>query len=33
VNTYGGALTNGPVAEAHGMDFTPLDGLIDGAGA
>ncbi len=28
VNTYRGACTNGPVAEAHGLTFTPLSALI-----
>jgi alanine dehydrogenase len=32
VNAFGGALTNQAVAEANGMDHTPLGGLIDGAG-
>jgi alanine dehydrogenase len=31
VNTYGGALTNEPVGEAHGLDVTPLDRLVDRA--
>ena len=28
VNTYRGAVTNAPVAEAHGLTFTPLSALI-----
>ncbi|MGH2722970.1 MAG: alanine dehydrogenase [Actinomycetota bacterium] len=31
VNVYGGAVTSAPVAEAHGMDHTPLPSLIPGA--
>jgi alanine dehydrogenase len=31
VNLYGGTITNGPVAEAHGMDGSPLAGVISGA--
>jgi alanine dehydrogenase len=32
VNVYGGAVTNAGVAEAHGMEETPLDSLIPGVG-
>jgi len=28
VNTFKGALVYEPVAEAHGLDYTPLDDLI-----
>ena len=28
LNTHDGALTNGPVAEAHGMSFVPLDEVL-----
>jgi alanine dehydrogenase len=31
VNTYGGAATNAPVAEAHDMDHQPLSALVAGA--
>lgn len=31
VNAYAGAVTNAGVAEAHGLDFVRLDGLIGGA--
>ena len=30
VNVYAGAITNGPVADAHGLEHVALDGLIDG---
>jgi len=33
LNSYGGALTNQPVAEAHGMDFTPAASAIPGVGS
>jgi alanine dehydrogenase len=32
LNTYGGTLTNGPVAEAHDLDWTPVPSVIPGAG-
>src|SRR5207244_2686364 len=32
LNTYGGALTNGPVAEAHGMEWAPVESVVPGAG-
>jgi alanine dehydrogenase len=32
VNVYGGAITSGPVAEAHGMEHVPLSSLVPGAG-
>jgi alanine dehydrogenase len=32
VNVYAGSVTNEGVAVAHGMEFTPLQQLIDGAG-
>jgi alanine dehydrogenase len=28
VNVYEGNITNAAVAEAHGLPFTPLDGLV-----
>jgi alanine dehydrogenase len=31
LNTYGGALTNGPVAEAHDLDHAPVSSAIPGA--
>jgi alanine dehydrogenase len=31
VNTYGGVVTNAPVAEAHGMDAVPLASVVPGA--
>ncbi|HEX2029955.1 MAG TPA: alanine dehydrogenase [Actinomycetota bacterium] len=31
VNVYGGAVTNAPVADAHGMDHTPLSSVVAGA--
>jgi alanine dehydrogenase len=31
VNVYGGAVTSAPVADAHGMDPTPLSSVIPGA--
>jgi alanine dehydrogenase len=30
VNVYGGVVTNEGVAEAHGLDHVPIQGLIDG---
>jgi alanine dehydrogenase len=30
VNTFGGALTNRAVAEAHGLAFTPLSDVLTG---
>jgi alanine dehydrogenase len=32
LNTYGGTLTNGPVAEANGMDRSEVSSVIPGAG-
>ena len=32
LNTYGGTLTNGPVAEAHDLDWTPVGSVVPGAG-
>jgi alanine dehydrogenase len=32
VNVYGGHVTNGGVAEAHGIPLTPLASLVDGLG-
>ena len=32
VNVYAGSVTNEGVAVAHGIEFTPLHELIDGAG-
>ena len=32
VNVFAGKLTNEGVAEAHGLEYTPLSSLIDGAG-
>ena len=31
LNTHGGQLTNGPVAEAHGLDWVPVSSVIPGA--
>jgi alanine dehydrogenase len=31
LNTYGGALTNQPVAEAHGLDWIPVSSTLPGA--
>ncbi|HEX7464249.1 MAG TPA: alanine dehydrogenase [Actinomycetota bacterium] len=31
VNVYAGRVTNGGVAQAHGLTFTPLSDLVDGA--
>jgi alanine dehydrogenase len=31
LNTYGGALTNRPVSEAHGLDWVPVGSVIPGA--
>ncbi|HXF57096.1 MAG TPA: alanine dehydrogenase [Actinomycetota bacterium] len=31
LNTYGGALTSRPVAEAHGLDHTPVSAVVPGA--
>jgi alanine dehydrogenase len=28
LNAYAGSLTNAPVAEAHGLQSTPLDGVL-----
>jgi alanine dehydrogenase len=33
LNTHAGAVTNGPVAEAHGMPATALAEAIEGAGS
>src|SRR5688500_2943955 len=33
VNTYGGKLTYDAVAESQGLEYTPLDSLIDGIAA
>ena len=33
LNTHAGALTNAPVAVAHGLPVTPLESVLDGAGA
>ncbi|MCA1630294.1 MAG: alanine dehydrogenase [Acidobacteria bacterium] len=33
VNTYAGKLTYEAVAEAQGLDFTPLDGMLEGGSA
>ena len=32
LNTYGGTLTNGPVAEAHDLEWTPVGSVVPGAG-
>jgi len=32
LNTYGGTLTNGPVAEAHNLEWTPVGSVVPGAG-
>ena len=32
LNTYGGILTNGPVAEAHDLEWTPVGSVVPGAG-
>jgi alanine dehydrogenase len=32
LNTFGGMLTNGPVAQAHGLDWIPVSSVIPGAG-
>jgi alanine dehydrogenase len=32
LNTFGGTLTNGPVAEAHGLEWKPVDAVISGTG-
>jgi alanine dehydrogenase len=31
LNTYGGALTNQAVAEAHGLEWVPVSSAIPGA--
>jgi alanine dehydrogenase len=33
LNTYGGVVTNGPVAEAHGLDWSPIGSAIPGVEA
>jgi len=30
LNTYGGAITSRPVAEAHGLDWTPSSSVLPG---
>jgi alanine dehydrogenase len=32
LNTYAGTLTSGPVAEAHGMEWVPVESVVPGAG-